>query len=216
MLNLFLIGASSGIGKGLAPLLKEKYNVFEISSSVMDIAKKEQVENYFSDKKIDIVVNLAAYNHDSVVHKIDCHDSTQLQKSIDVNIKGTINLLTTIIPKMRQNGYGRYIYSSSVVVDSPVIGTGIYAACKSFNESLVKTSALESSKYDVTFNSLQLGYFDAGLFHRISDKLQEQIINSIPSRRLGKIVEIYNAINFIVETPYYNGGTLKINGCLSL
>jgi 3-oxoacyl-[acyl-carrier protein] reductase len=216
MLNCFIVGASGGIGKQLAPLLKNKYNIYELNSTVLNITDYQSVKDYFSGKKIDLLINLAAFNHDCQVHKINDANLHLVNKQLAVNINGTINLLSVVLPMMRESKFGRYIGFSSVVVDKPVFGTALYAASKSFNESIIKTAALENAKYGITVNAIQLGYFDAGLFHKIEPNLKKGILESIPCKRLGTIEEIENTINFIVQTPYLNGSIIRINGATSL
>lgn len=212
MLNLLLVGSSGGIGTELIPLLEEEYNLIYINSRIVDITKHEEVEKFLEDKDIDIVLNLATFNYDVPIHKINNENLAAINKSIDVNVRGTVNLLSVLTPKMREKQFGRYITASSVLADKPVYGASIYSASKAFNESMMRTASLENAKFDITFNSVQLGYFDAGLFKKIRVDLRNSIIESIPMKRTGKIHEFYNAIKFIIETPYFNGNVIKING----
>ena len=43
-------------------------------------------------------------------------------------------------------------------------------------------------------------------------KKAEEIIKKIPSKKTGKIVNIYNAIKFLIESDYVNGSSIKIDG----
>jgi len=209
MKTVALFGASGGLGSQLYPLLETKYNVIGISSSLIDVTDFKQVNEFFSINNIDIVINLTGYNFDAFAHKIN---TDQLDKQIDVNIKGTVNVVSSCLNNMRQQQFGRIILVSSVLADHPVISTSIYAGCKGFVDSFTKTVALENAGKNINCNSLQLGYFDGGLTYKIPEAFRDTIKNNIPSKRWGTIDELYNTIDYLIETGYITGQNINISG----
>jgi NAD(P)-dependent dehydrogenase (short-subunit alcohol dehydrogenase family) len=209
MKTVALFGASGGLGSQLLPLLKQKYNVIGIRSADVDVTNIDQVKTFFDMNKIDIVINLSGYNFDSFAHKIN---SDQLDKQIDINIKGTVNIVTACLPAMREQLFGRIILVSSVLADHPVMSTSIYAGCKGFVDSFTKTVALESANKNINCNSLQLGYFDGGLTYKIPENFRDTIKNNIPARRWGMINELYTTIDYLIETGYITGQNINISG----
>jgi NAD(P)-dependent dehydrogenase (short-subunit alcohol dehydrogenase family) len=207
-----LFGASGGLGKQLLPLLQTKYNVIGISSSDIDVTNFIQVNKFFETNDIDIVINLSGYNFDTFAHKINDETLNQVDKQIDVNIKGTINVVSNCLNKMREQQFGRIILVSSVLADHPVISTSIYAGCKGFVDSFTKTVALENANKNINCNSLQLGYFDGGLTYKIPETFRDSIRNNIPAKRWGMITELYNTIDYLIETGYITGQNLNISG----
>jgi NAD(P)-dependent dehydrogenase (short-subunit alcohol dehydrogenase family) len=115
---------------------------------------------------------------------------------------------------MRKKGYGRIIIASSVTVDKNVMGTGIYAASKAFMENLVKTISIENASNGITANCIQLGYMDGGLTYTLSPEFIENMIKTVPSKRLGKPAEIAETIKYLIETEFINGATIKLTGGL--
>src|SRR5258705_264445 len=91
-------------------------------------------------------------------------------------------------------------------------GTGVYAATKAFNDNIVRTCALENSKYGITANSLQLGYFNAGLTYKVPQDILTKVINKIPMGRLGNGEDLITAIRFIFNSPYFTGVNLQLSG----
>ena len=209
MKTVALFGASGGLGSQLLPLLETKYNVIGISSSLIDVTDFKQVNEFFSINNIDIVINLTGYNFDAFAHKINID---QLDKQIDVNIKGTVNVVSSCLNNMRQQQFGRIILVSSVLADHPVMSTSIYAGCKGFVDSFTKTVALENAGKNINCNSLQLGYFDGGLTYKIPEAFRDTIKNNIPSKRWGTIDELYNTIDYLIETGYITGQNINISG----
>lgn len=209
MKTVALFGASGGLGSQLLPLLETKYNVIGISSSLIDVTDFKQVNEFFSINNIDIVINLTGYNFDTFAHKIN---TDQLDKQIDVNIKGTVNVVSSCLNNMRQQQFGRIILVSSVLADHPVMSTSIYAGCKGFVDSFTKTVALENAGKNINCNSLQLGYFDGGLTYKIPETFRDTIKNNIPAKRWGTIDELYNTIDYLIETGYITGQNINISG----
>jgi NAD(P)-dependent dehydrogenase (short-subunit alcohol dehydrogenase family) len=209
MKTIALFGASGGLGNQLSPMLKDKYNVIGINSSQVDVTDIDQVKSFFDSHQIDIVINLSGYNSDAFAHKIS---QEQLNKQLDINVKGTVNIVSSCLPKMREKQFGRIILVSSVLADHPVISTSIYAGCKGFVDSFTKTVALENANKNINCNSLQLGYFDGGLTYKIPETFRDVIKNNIPSKRWGEINELYNTIDYLIETGYITGQNLNISG----
>jgi NAD(P)-dependent dehydrogenase (short-subunit alcohol dehydrogenase family) len=212
MKTIALFGASGGLGKQLLPLLQTKHNVIGISSSDTDVTNFIQVNKFFETNDIDIVINLSGYNFDTFTHKINDETLNQIDKQIDVNIKGTINIVSNCLSKMREQQFGRIILVSSVLADHPVISTSIYAGCKGFVDSFTKTVSLENANKNINCNSLQLGYFDGGLTYKIPETFRDSIKNNIPAKRWGMVTELYNTIDYLIETGYITGQNLNISG----
>lgn len=212
MKTIALFGASGGLGKQLLPLLQTKYNVIGLSSSDINVTNFNHVNEFFETNNIDIVVNLSGYNFDSFTHKINTDTLNEIDKQIDINIKGTINIVSNCLNKMREQQFGRIILVSSVLAEHPVISTSIYSGCKGFVDSFTKTVALENANKNINCNSLQLGYFDGGLTYKIPESFRETLKNNIPAKRWGMIKELYNTIDYLIETGYITGQNINISG----
>jgi NAD(P)-dependent dehydrogenase (short-subunit alcohol dehydrogenase family) len=212
MKTIALFGASGGLGSKLLPLLKNKYNVIGLCSTDVDVTDFATVKTFFEANKVDIVINLSGYNSDTFAHKISESNIETIDKQINVNINGTINIVSNCLSYMRDQRFGRIILVSSILADHPVISTSVYAGCKGFVDSFTKTVALENANKNVTCNSLQLGYFDGGLTYKIPEDFRETIKNNIPAKRWGTIDELYNTIDYLIETGYMTGQNLNISG----
>ena len=212
MKTVVLFGGTGGLGSQLAPLLQESYNVITVGSKHVDVTNYSDVKTFFNNNEIDIVINLSGYNYDSFLHKYTEDSYSEIEKQIDINIKGTINVTSCALPQMRERQYGRLILLSSVLADHPVISTGIYSGCKGFVDSFTKTVALENIGKNVTCNSLQLGYFDGGLTYKIPETFRETVKNSIPAKRWGSIQELYNTVDYLIKTSYITGQNINISG----
>jgi len=220
-----ITGASKGIGKYLfekylnlgekvcgtylttSPDIKYK----EFFSQV-DISNYESVISWINSIKIDDkieLINCAATNYNAFAHKAD---PTTWKKTIDVNLIGTFNVISVLLPIMRTNNYGRIINFSSVVAQMGVIGASAYASSKSALWGLSKCIAIENASKGITINSLNLGYFNIGMISDVPMDMQERIKEKIPVKKFGEPENIYNAVNFLITSDYINGTSIDING----
>jgi NAD(P)-dependent dehydrogenase (short-subunit alcohol dehydrogenase family) len=213
MKKLLIIGGTGGLGSKVAESING-YDITIIGSKDLDIRSSIDCESYFNQNSFDIVVNFAGVNHDSLIHKLTSKDEANVDHLLDVNIKGTINIISSCLKNMRENKYGRIIFISSVLAEKNVIGTGIYSSCKAFIDRFIKNVSSENIKYGVTANTIQLGYFDGGMTYRIPDEYLGAIKESIGLKRFGKIEELVSTIDYFVNNEYVTGVNLKIDGNL--
>jgi acetoacetyl-CoA reductase/3-oxoacyl-[acyl-carrier protein] reductase len=212
MRKIALFGGSGGLGIKLAPLLEVNYEVLKLSSKDIDVRDLDSLKLFFYENQIDIVINMSGYNFDNFIHKLN--GESEIQDMLDVNIKGNINILSSCLPGMRQRKYGRIILFSSVLAEKVVLGTSLYSGSKAFIDNLVKTSSAENIGKGITCNSLQLGYFDGGMCHRLPEKHIEPIKQSIGLKRWGSIEELYQTLDFLIKVEYVTGQNINISGGL--
>lgn len=214
MKKISFFGGSGGLGTKIIPYLND-YNVDILSSKKINITDYNKVKEYFENNSdIDVVIIFTNYNFNSFLHKYNNETISEINKQIDVNIVGVLNVITESLKIMRNNNYGRIILASSVTTDVKVIGTSVYSACKSFYENLVKSICIENANKNITANCIKLGYMDGGLTYSLDDKFIKHIIDSIPTKRLGDVSEIYSTIDFIIKNGYINGTTIDLTGGL--
>ena len=125
---------------------------------------------------------------------------------------GNINIMASCLPYMRENGWGRVILISSIFSELNVPKNSIYCSSKSFLDRFVSNANKENVRKGVTCNSIQLGYWDGGMFYDVPEDLQQRAINKIGLQRCGQIEELVKTINFIIDTEYVAGTNLKIDG----
>jgi len=211
--TLALFGGTGGLGSKVKDLLSEHYDVIPIGSLDIDVTNFKQVKQFFDSKSnIDIVVNLSGKKYDAFLHKVNYDDIEEIKKMVDVNIMGNINIMASCLPYMRNNGWGRVILISSIFSELNVPKNSIYCSSKSFLDRFVSNANKENVRKGVTCNSIQLGYWDGGMFYDVPEDLQQRAINKIGLQRCGKIEELFKAIKFIVDTEYVAGTNLKIDG----
>lgn len=211
-MKIVIFGGSGGIGQKLIPLMNE-HTVVSLSSKDVDITNLEAVSSLRVVSEADVVINLAGLNYDSFVHKMSAN-MPDINKMLDVNIKGNLNILASCLPGMRARGFGRIILISSVLSTRTVTGTSAYSASKSFIDTLARVTSAENISKGIACNSIQLGYFDAGMCHRLNEKSADHIKGTIGTGRWGSVHELHNLINFLIGTEYMTGQNIELSGGL--
>jgi NAD(P)-dependent dehydrogenase (short-subunit alcohol dehydrogenase family) len=214
MKKMVVFGATGGLGTKLIPFLEKKYDVIPLNSKIVDVTDLEEVQAFFNTNDINIVINLSGKKYDVFLNNFNGEDYRSINKMLDVNILGNIHILVACLPKMIEKKWGRIISISSVFADLNIPKNSIYCASKAFLDRLISVANKENIKYGITCNTIQLGYWDSGMGQRVEKKYQEMAMEKIGLKRWGKIEELYNTINYIIDNEYVCGTNLRIDGGL--
>jgi NAD(P)-dependent dehydrogenase (short-subunit alcohol dehydrogenase family) len=227
---IIITGASKGVGRYLYTQFKQDgINVVGTYNSTIEGLNKDIIDYY----KVDVsdytsvatmvaqilpllseivLLNCAGISYNSFAHKADIEKWGQV---IDVNLKGTFNMIHQLLPFMRNQGYGRIINFSSVVTSLPTPGVSAYAASKAGLLGLTKSLAAENASKSITINAINLGYVNLGMgINEVPVTYQEKMKTQIPAGRFCEPEEIYNTVKYLIQTEYINGAAIDINGGL--
>jgi 3-oxoacyl-[acyl-carrier protein] reductase len=154
-------------------------------------------------------------------------DATAAQLTAAFNsLLVSAHLITqSLLPGMKQAGYGRIINISSTSVKQPIPGLGLSNAVRAAVSNWGKTLSQEVGKFGITVNSVLPGYTDtdrlAELFRGRSaksgqsvDSIRSEAVGMIPAGRLGRAEEIAAAVAFLASpaASYVNGVQLPVDG----
>lgn len=159
---------------------------------------------------VDILVNNAGVIALAPVAEMSDADVDRL---IDINLKGTFNTLREAAKRLRDNG--RIINFSSSVVGLLQPSYGMYAASKAAVEALTSVLAKELRGRNITVNAIAPGPTATGLFlDGKTPELIERLAKMAPLERLGQPQDIAAAVSFLAgaDGAWINGQTLRANG----
>ena len=122
-------------------------------ASVTDLSAIQDMVKDAMDKwgRIDILVNNAGILRDKSFHNVTMNDFNLV---MDVHFQGTLNCTHTIYPIMREQGYGRIVFTSSSSGVFGNFGQSNYGAAKMAMVGLMNTLKIEGQKYNVFSNSI--------------------------------------------------------------
>jgi len=122
-------------------------------ASVTDLdAVKEMVDETVKKwGRIDVLVNNAGILRDKSFHKMSLDDFNLV---MSVHFEGTLNCTHTIFPIMREQNYGRIIFTSSSSGVFGNFGQSNYGSAKMAMVGLMNTLKIEGQKYNIHSNSI--------------------------------------------------------------
>lgn len=217
---IVLTGASGGIGQKIIPQLAlidrvmGLYNknrpgpIPNVDYRQVNIAS--DIKSFMPGKgelsKITLI-HLAAVKIDALALNYSASDWDNV---MSVNLRGNFLLTQALLPIMISERWGRIIHiTSRGTGDTGTIG---YSASKAGLIGMSRVLAKEYARHGITSNVLNLGYFETGLYVKLSEGKKKELINQIPSKKLGDVSNIVNAVDFLIKSNYVNGSVINIDG----
>lgn len=149
-----------------------KYGVNAIPYQV-DVTKYEEVANMY--KKIvdewgtvDIVVNSAGV---CLTGELTDESLENIDKTIDINIKGTVYSCREALAIMRPNKYGKIVNMSSIAAKACSAGFSVYSCTKSAVLALTASLGREAAKDNVNVNCVCPGIIRTSMWEDILDQM---------------------------------------------
>lgn len=160
--------------------------------------------------RLDILINNAGINRDSMVHKMT---EEQWDSVLDVNLKGTFNMARAALVPMSAQKYGRIVNTASIGVKGNM-GQANYAASKAGVIGLTRTLCLEYARHNITVNCVSPGATETTMTAGMPDKVREAIVGRIPLRRMADPAEVAALHAFLAsdDAGYVTGQVVYCDG----
>jgi 2-dehydro-3-deoxy-D-gluconate 5-dehydrogenase len=135
---------------------------------------------------------------------------------LDVNLRNQFVLTQTVAAGMLERGYGRIVFTASLLSFQGGINVPGYTAAKSGIAGLVKALSNEWSARGVTVNAIAPGYIatDNTAALRADEERSQAILDRIPAGRWGSAEDLQGATVFLASpsAAYVTGVTLPVDG----
>lgn len=161
--------------------------------------------------RLDILVVNAGISRDGLLLRLKEED---LDRTLDVNLKGAIACAKAAIKPMIRTKAGRIIFLSSVVGEMGNGGQTAYAASKAALLGVTKSLAREYAARNITVNAITPGYIETDMTSSLTKEQQAGMLQGVPLSRAGTSDEVAAAAVYLAsdEAGYVTGQTLRING----
>ena len=146
-------GASDAANEGVDLINSEGGEAIANGASVTDLDAVKAMVNQAMDEwgRIDILVNNAGILRDKSFHKVTLEDFNLV---MDVHFQGSLNCTHTVFPIMREQEYGRIVFTSSSSGVFGNFGQTNYGSAKMAMIGLMNTLKLEGQNKNVFTNSI--------------------------------------------------------------
>ncbi|ASW43604.1 3-oxoacyl-[acyl-carrier-protein] reductase [Clostridium isatidis] len=188
----------------------------KVLASKCDVSNSEEVNNFVKEVKeafgtIDILVNNAGITKDGLLIRMSEKDFNDV---IDINLKGTFNTTKAVSSVMIKQRYGKIINIASVVGIAGNAGQCNYAASKAGIIGFSKSAARELALRNINVNCIAPGYIDTDMTKVLPDKIKEEVLKSIPMKKMGEPKDVANLALFLASnlSDYITGQVINVDG----
>ena len=184
----------------------------------LDIRDRDQVRRAIAGiverhGRLDVAVTTPSIN---IRKPLLDYSDDELDRVVDLNLKGTFNVLVEAGRVMAQQGHGSLIAFASIRAQVVEPGQGVYAATKAGTVQLVKTLAAELGPRGVRANAIAPGVIDTPLTRPIKDHPEWYGAYAAKTAlgRWGTPEEVAAAVVFLAAdaSRYVTGTVLTVDG----
>lgn len=173
---------------------------------------------------INVLVNCAGIGDPQrVVGREGVHALADFNKTIQVNLIGTFNVIRLVAEKMFSNNpneegeRGVIINTASVAAFEGQIGQAAYSASKGGIVSMTLPIAREFAKQGIRVMTIAPGLMETPLLGTLSVEARQSLEAMVPfPSRLGYPSEYAQLVQSIVENPMLNGETIRLDASIRM
>ncbi|MDP3969875.1 MAG: SDR family NAD(P)-dependent oxidoreductase [Nocardioides sp.] len=141
---------------------------------------------------------------------------------VRINLVGTFNVLRLAAARMAANEpvdgeRGVCVLTASVAAWEGQVGQIPYASAKAGVVGMTLVAARDLATKNIRVNTIAPGVFDTPILARFSQEIRDGLGGQVPNpARLGQPDEFAMLAQQIVENPYLNGETIRLDGAIRM
>jgi 3-oxoacyl-[acyl-carrier protein] reductase len=235
---VLLVGAASGIGRAAARLIASRGATIVIADldnagltslqselelgdnqiKTVDLSNQSSIQELVTSVvvdhgQIDALVNTAGIVGPTNT-KVEDVDWAAFEKTVAINLFGTIWLTQAVIPHMKSKKYGRIAHVASIAGKEGNPGMHAYNTSKAGMIGFVKGVGKEVAADGITINALAPAVIRTPFNAGTSDETLKYMLARIPMGRVGEAEEAAEMLAFMVSRAcsFTTGFTFDASG----
>lgn len=247
--NIFLVGGgASGLGYATAQMIiqnKGKVVIADINTEAgikaqqilgqnsifikTDVADENSVKHTI-DKAVESfgmlngLINCAGLGPaERILGKKGLHRLESFQKTIQINLIGTFNLIRFAAAQIEKNEAGTsgergvIINTASVAAFDGQIGQAAYSASKGGIVAMTLPIAREFARVGIRVLTIAPGIFETPMLQNLSDDIKKSLGQQVPfPSRLGQPEEFASLVKQMIENQMLNGEVIRLDGAIRM
>lgn len=181
-----------------------------------DISKYEEARNLVEETiktfgKLDILVNNAGI---SKVGLFMDHSTEEINRIMDVNLKGTVNVTHCAINHLLRGTGASIINISSIWGNVGASCEVLYSLTKGGINTFTKALAKELAPSGIRVNAIAPGVINTSMNQWLSEEDRGLLEEEIPMGRFGGVSEVAKAVAFLCseDSSYITGQVITVDG----
>ena len=222
IVNRFLTsGAKVSLWDQDASLLEQTCSELESKGSVhaviveltdADAVAKATLDTVKALGEIDILVNnagIAGPTEPSWEYALE-----DWRRVIDVDLNAVYYCCRAVVPRMRDQDYGRIVNVASIAGKEGNPNAAAYSAAKAGVIALTKSIAKETAEKNISVNCITPAAARTRIFDQISQQHIDYMLSKIPRGRFVKVEEIAAMVAWLAseENSFTTGGVFDLSG----
>ena len=149
-------------------------------------------------------------------------DLDSFAEVIRVNLTGSYNVLRLAAARMSGNepldgDRGAIVLTASVAAFDGQIGQTSYTAAKAGVHGMTLVAARDLASWQIRVNTIAPGIMDTPMLARLREDIRDSLAAQVPHpKRLGTPGDYAHLAVSIIENPYLNGQTIRLDGSIRM
>ena len=136
------------------------------------------------------------------------------RRVIDVDLNAVYYCCRAVVPRMRDQDYGRIVNVASIAGKEGNPNAAAYSAAKAGVIALTKSIAKETAEKNISVNCITPAAARTRIFDQISQQHIDYMLSKIPRGRFVEVEEIAAMVTWLVseENSFTTGGVFDLSG----
>lgn len=187
-------------------------NFFPFQCDLSDFDAAKSLLTYIEEKQfqVEVLINNAGI---SIIGLLQDLTRESWNNIWNTNVTSAISLSQAVIPVFLKQGGGKIINISSVWGNCGASCETAYSATKGAVNTFTKALAKELAPSNIQVNAIACGIIDTKMNAHLTDEDVKQIVDEIPSGRLGTPADVAETVYaLLTASPYMTGQIITLDG----